>query len=54
MEFIYFYKNINILKNIINHIIYISISLYNIASGHTKPKAPDPFRTPKLSGLRRG
>ena len=22
--------------------------------GHTKPKAPDPIRTPKLSGLRRG
>ena len=24
------------------------------ASGHTKSKAPDPFRTPKLSDLRRG
>ena len=25
-----------------------------IAVGHTKPNAPDPIRTPKLSGLRRG
>ena len=24
------------------------------AVGHTKPNAPDPIRTPKLSGLRRG
>ena len=29
-------------------------SLIYLVIGHTKPKAPDPIRTPKLSGLRRG
>ena len=32
----------------------LSIGTYNFVIGHTKPKAPDPIRTPKLSGLRRG
>ena len=34
--------------------IYLASYIIDIASGHTKSKAPDPFRTPKLSDLRRG
>ena len=34
--------------------IYINLFALLIAVGHTKPKAPDPIRTPKLSDLRRG
>jgi hypothetical protein len=33
-----------LIKNTLNYFVI----------GHTKPKAPDPFRTPKLSGLRSG
>ena len=32
----------------------LTIGTYDFVIGHTKPKAPDPIRTPKLSGLRRG
>ena len=30
------------------------LETYIFVIGHTKPKAPDPIRTPKLSGLRHG
>jgi len=36
----------------VNYIL--RIITYNLVIGHTKPKAPDPIRTPKLSGLRHG
>ena len=32
----------------------LRIRTHNFVIGHTKPKAPDPIRTPKLSGLRHG
>ncbi len=34
--------------------VYKCISVRVIVIGHTMPKAPDPIRTLKLSGIRRG
>jgi hypothetical protein len=34
--------------------IFIKRLMKEIVIGHTQPKAPDPIRTPKLSGWRRG
>ena len=53
--FFYFSSNIdNILLGNISLGYIRRIRGYYIVIGHTKSKAPDPFRTPKLSGLRRG